>query len=417
MKMVSLVMISFLSLAVQAQTFEPYTGSLVWENASMLPQFQEWQPMYQEAEDIANDLSRGGGKYSLIYKQKGGSSHQALVIRNSDQKTMGIWSAPNHATYIEGEIFAFNIARLLNRSQWATPATKVFLTGEGRIAAQKAMEAKSPAARECNRAHILNYINANPHYIMGMYKQFEAGVRPVDIPELVDRENQKRLNPNHSLVQMISNNGPQPKGQLMYLSKSKRLSYSYSDADSQGAALDTELAKQLSFLALVDALNSQRDRFGPYGSNMEAMYNGSEKTFKISLVDNGGTADSAFTVSLRYFTGANGVGVSRFEREVFNNVLELDNFLKGKSSRYLDYHSVEDLKVAVGYETYPSTAGRAPAPGCGNHMFLFEPWKKRWDIRWSAFVKAVDVVATHMRKYERDQNAFFDENQVILSTR
>lgn len=414
-KLVLWVMALLLSVTVHAQQFQPYEGSLVWENASMLPQFQEWQPMYQEAEDIANDLSRGGGKYSLIYKQKGGSSHQALVIRNADQKTMGIWSAPNHATYIEGEIFAFNIARLLNRSQWATPATKVFLTGAGREAAQKAMEAQAPKARNCNRAHILNYLNANPYYIMGMYKQFEAGVKPVDIPELVDRVNQKRLNPNHTLVQMISNNGPKPRGQMMYLSKDKKLSYS--DADAQGAALDVDLAKQLSFLALVDALNSQRDRFGPYGSNMEAMYNGNEKTFKISLVDNGGTADAAITISLKYFVGSNGQPVSRFEREVFNNVLELDKFLKGKSSRYLDYHSVEELKQAVGYETYPSTAAKAPAPGCGNHMFLFEPWKKRWDIRWAAFVKAVDAVSTHMRKYENDENAFFDENSMILTQR
>jgi len=215
-------------------------------------------------------------------------------------------------------------------------------------------------------------------------------------------------------VQMISNQGPMPKGQYMHLSKSKKLSYS--DVDSQGAALDTELAKQLSFLALVDALNSQRDRFGPYGSNMEAMYNGSEKTFKISLVDNGGTADSAITVSLKYFVGSSTrPGVSRFEREVFNNVLELDNFLKGKSTRYLDYHSIEELKKAVGYETYPSMAGAVQAPPCGNHMFLFAPWKKRWDIRWAAFVKAVDAVATHMRAYENDQNAFFDESSLILT--
>jgi hypothetical protein len=403
-----LVVCSLLSTsqAFAENGFEPYSGSLTWDAASLLPQYSQWQSMYEDAKDIADDLSQSRGKYSLIYKTKGGSSHQTLVIRNSDKKVMGIWSAPNHATYIESEIFEFNVARLLNRSQWATPATRVTLTGAGRDQAEEALKTEV-SARACNRAHILNYMEANPHYIIGVYKSFESGVKPVDLVELVDRVDQKRLNPNHALVKMLNRDNGKPTGQIMYMNQNKNLSYS--DKGSIGQAVDTELAKELSFLALVDALSSQRDRFGPNGSNMQAMYNGGEKTFNISLVDNGGGADSPFTVSLRYFVGSSSrPGVSRFEPEVLKNVLALDDFLKGKTSTYLNYHSIEELKTAIGYESYPSTMGNVKTPGCGNFMFLFGPWKKRWDIRWASFTKAVDAVATHMRKYENDPNAFFD---------
>ena len=401
------------SVALATSGFEPYNDDLVWKNSSMLPEAHRWQSMYQEAQDIAQDLSSGGGRYSLIYKQKGGSSHQALVIRNADNKTMGIWSAPNHATYIEGEIFAFNVARLLSRSNWSTPAVRMTLTGVGRELALKAMEAQAPKARNCNRAHILNYMNANPHYVIGVYKQFEEGIKPVDIRELVDRVDQKRLNPNHPLVRMITRDGAQPEGRPVYLTSKKSLSYSEKDAIAVNTEI--ELAKQLSALALVDALTSQRDRFGPYGSNMEAMLNSHQKTFAITMVDNGGSADSAHTVSLKYFVGSpTRPGVTRFERELFETVLALDSFLKGQSSRFLDYHSVNELKKALGYEDYPSTAGRIPVPGCGNHTFLFGAWKKRWDVRWSAFTKAVDEVAKHMKPYQRDPQAFFYDNSINL---
>jgi hypothetical protein len=403
----------FMSSLALANGFEPYNDDLVWTKSDMLPQKERWQNMYLEAQDIAQDLSSGGGRYSLIYKQKGGSSHQALVIRNADNKTMGIWSAPNHATYIEGEIFAFNVARLLNRSEWSTPAVRLTLVGPGREQALKAMEAQAPKARSCNRAHILNYMNANPHYVIGVYKQFEDGIKPIDIPELVDRVDQKRLNIKHPIVRMIMRDGELPQGRPVYLSSKKTLSYS--DQNAIAISTDIELAKQLSALALVDALTSQRDRFGPYGSNMEAMLNSQEKSFAITMVDNGGSAESANTVSLKYFIGSPGrPGVSRFEREVFDAVLELDDFLKGKRSRFLDYHSILELKKALGHEDYPSTVGHIPVPGCGNHTFLFGAWKRRWDIRWGAFVKAVDLVSAHMRKYQNDPQAFFEEYPINI---
>ena len=108
--------------------FTAYTGTSIWEDYHLLPQAEQWQPYYSEAHEIAEDLNRNGGKYRLEYKIPGGSSHQLWVIRVADGKAVGLWSAPNHATYILGEIFAFHLTRIFSRSQWGTLGVRVDLS-------------------------------------------------------------------------------------------------------------------------------------------------------------------------------------------------------------------------------------------------------------------------------------------------
>lgn len=404
---IALTMISY-SFA-EAQEFKPYKGPGIWINYGKLPQSEPWTPMYESAAEIARDLNSGGGKYTLDYKVKGGSSHQTLVRRVADNYIMGIWSAPNHATYILGEVFEFNVARLLNRSEWATPAVRMTLSGPGRSIAKKANETPSQS-RACNREHIVTYMNSNPYYIVGVYKAFATDATPVDLVEIVDRKATNRLDTNHFLVRSLSKDNPQPQNRTVYLNAKSELTF-----QAEGAIAsrnETDLAKQLSFLTLVDALSSQRDRFGIYGSNMQAMFNKSKKSFTISLIDNGGTADTAYAASLKYFVGkAGGPGVTRFEREVFDKVIALDEFIKGQRGEFLGYKSVQEFKEALGYETDPSEAGPIAnvGPVCKiSHMFLFAPLKQRWDIRWKAFVTALDEVARYMKPFENDPNAFFN---------
>lgn len=385
-------------------SFQPHQGPATWPNHDLLPQAAELNWVYEDARDIAEDLNSGGGKYVLEYKQKGGSSHQTQVRRRSDGKLMGIWSAPNHATYILGEIFAFNLARLFERAQWGTPGTRMTLVGQGKQQAFEANSAPAPAARQCNRAHILTYLKANPYYIVGAYMPYLPGKKPESVPEIVDRANGKRLNANQMIVKTLNRRGPQPENRDVYLSAKKTMSHRPAPGDL-GRANERDLAKQLSFMTLIDALNSQRDRFGPYGSNLEVMIDLSEKTFYLSNVDDGGIADAANTISHRYFLE----NVSRFERDVFDKVLALDDFIKGRRSEFAGFRTVDELKVALGYETAPATAGPIPSAQCSSdHRFLFAPLKQRWDIRWKAFTTALTAVAAHMRKFENDADAFFE---------
>lgn len=397
-----------LALPLQALAgFTPFTGPSTWDNSPALAQHQMWADMNDLARDIADDINLGGREYRLEYKVKGGSSHQAFVKRISDDKVLGLWSAPNHATYTEGEIFAFNVSRLLGRSQWSTHAVRMTFEGRGRTAAFNAMNASnSPKSRACNKESILTYMRANTHYVNGVFKGFRPGEKPEEIPELVDRVHKARFNLDHRLIKMTKKSGPRPTGAAVYLA-GNRLAFT-KPAGASFASTDAALAKQLSFLALVDALNSQRDRFGPYGSNMEAMVNSKTGSFTIANIDNGGISDAASTSSLNYFVGA--TGVSRFEREVFNKVIAYNNFIqKGVRSPLVPYRSVAELKLALGYETYNSEFGpiAKPASCSSSHAFLFNSLKARMDVRWKNFTVGLNRVATHMSQFSNDPSAFF----------
>ena len=227
-----------LSVAQAAGDFSPYSGPGSWQNFNQLPQYQKWSWMYDDAQEIVSDLNSGSGKYRLEYKKRGGSSHQTLIRRNSDDRIMGIWSAPNHATYILGEIFAFNLSRLLGRSQWSTAGTTMVLTGPGRKMAYEAYDYRdTPKARRCNRDTILNYMDINPHYIVGAYMAFEPGKKPEDIPDIVDRKHKKRLNSDHFIVEMISKKGPRPQGRDVYLNLGRTNELSYSPGKKSDALL------------------------------------------------------------------------------------------------------------------------------------------------------------------------------------
>lgn len=391
--------------------FQPFQGSATWNLDHMLPDHAQWSSMYDDARDIANDLNSGGYKYRLDYKKKGGSSLQTLVVRVADNRVMGIWSAPNHATYIEGEIFAFQIARLFERSSYVTPGVRMTLTGPGVQAAYRASTPAEtvPNARLCNQAHIVSYMQANPYYITGVYKAFVEGTKPADIPELVDLKQQKRLNADHFLVAMTNNRNAQPRNFPVYLNSDSTVSYQPKRGTTLlGRSTDTLAAKQISFMSLVDALNSQRDRFGPYGSNMQAMLDKNTQTFTIAAVDNGGLADSPNTNSLKYFLDS----TSRFERDVAQRVLDLDAFIKGRSATFLQFRSISELKAAMGIESelnQDSPFRAIQSPVCKeSYPQLYYAYGKRIDLRWKNFVTALDQVAKKVSSVSNDPNAYYN---------
>ena len=207
---------------------------------------------------------------------------------------------------------------------------------------------------------------------------------------------------------MTTKEGPQPRGLPIYLHTNKVVAYSRVRGQSVLAkSTDADLAKQISFMSLVDALNSQRDRFGPFGSNLESMLNKRNGTFTVAAVDNGGIADAANTQSLQYFLGY----TSRFERDVFDRVLQLDDFLKGRRSTFLQFHSVAELKQAMGIESELSQDGYFAGANSSVCQYrypqIYESYGKRMNTRWKNFVTALGAVARKMRALQYDQNAFF----------
>ena len=402
----------------------------VWNESDQMPEHEKWRSMYELAEDIADDYNSGGTKYQIKYKKNGGSSYQTLVY-GPEGDIKGIWSAPNHATYLLGEIFAFNIARVLGRSSWSTPAVRMTFMDLGRDKIETVIRSTTPEvnkelsqtlgrSRRCNRDTQLAYLKHNQNFINGAFMYFVPGVSPKKVPELVDRTQGSqygRLNKAHFLVKML-NGRLNPTGNPVYFIPSRsRQKFTY---ERPGAgtvyytSTDTELTRQLSFMTIVDSLNSQRDRFGPIGSNMEVMINKNDGSVALTLVDNGGLSTSYWDLaSMRTFVGRNGENVATkvFEKDVYDRVLALDEFLNGvegeKSPQFLNYESETEFQMALGYEVNQPLSGEDKAAlaewtkpySCKyDHRFLFN-WNERWENRYLKFKQGLKKVADHMRKH------------------
>ncbi|MEM7646684.1 MAG: hypothetical protein AAF203_07235 [Pseudomonadota bacterium] len=400
--------------------FEDYdqSNNVFLEN-DLLPQADLWQGMFDDAKAIEEALNSGDfSTYKLVEKTRangGGSAGSSvqLLVHDADGNVKGIWSPPNHATWLEGEIFAFTVSRILGRSNWAVPATRMFLVGDGRTAAKDLIT--SLKGRKCNKAHVVNYMTANDQFIPGAYMGFVEGFRPKEVPELVLKKGQTSstdFNRGHWAMKMVLGTGPMPEGKPVYLDvKRGKLSLT-EPAGEHRVSTDTLLARQISLMTIVDALNAQRDRFGN-GSNSEAFISASETgttddpTFAVMGIDNGGIMQMSkgSTRSLHRFLKGN--GMRRFEKEVYERIVQLDQFLNGGvvASLTIDgitYNSEADLAYAMGAEDFNGTSVKtvSEAAKCHghNHNYLFD-MDGRWNGHWKQFKVALGKISAKMQDW------------------
>ncbi|GEM_PF-5619950 len=430
---------SFLSVA-HASYSEYDTNNNLGPDNTLLPQDHMWEKMYDDAKAIERSLNLGDGRYTLVTKPPSGTSIQSLV-KDEYGNTLGIWSAPNAATRLEGEIFTFNVARLLGRSEWATAGIRMFLVGEGRKEmVQQYRNTRITSGNhhnECNLGQINNYAEVNDTYMPGFFAWFDPNQRPSDLPEIVYTLRTIGFTPDHFIVEHVNSNGGMPSGRKVYYKlnpgrgeERQRMSYSRPSGEYREST-DIELANQLSLMALVDALVSQRDRFGVYGSNSEVMIDTDGNGFAITMVDNGGTTEytRGRTSSTRTFLGdfnspkrqRNGqIGLAippmrRFEKGVYDRVIAVDKFLKGESS-FLDiggkrFDSEQELAYALGIERIAGSSMRQRPParvrGCDPYYYIFDMDARNQNM-WTNFKINLDLVATHMKKmYRQNPNDTF----------
>lgn len=400
MKLIFLTLFVFLFQSISA-----FASEMVFLDNGALPQGDLWASMYVDAAEVETSLNSGDGKYTLIYKRKGGSSQQTLVVRTSDQKVMGIWSAPNHATYLEGEIFAFNLGRLLGHSEWVTPATRMFLSGPGMdIASEAYNPGDTPKARRCNRDHFNQFIGLGNSFVPGAYMSFVDGLAPAAVPNIVNRKKQKGFNDNHMVVKFVTG-VKEPSNDPVYLDLAKDEIVSSQPSGDYRVATEIDVARQLSFMALVDSLNSQRDRFGPYGSNMEAMMQTDGDAFAISAVDNGGLDRAAKTSSLRALLGQYGRPIVKFEEEVVDRVLAINEFVQSNAASPLiidgkTFVTLDELRNALGIATVEGAQVKIKSQmscGWGGYMWLYD-WNSMTNTRWKKFKEGLAIVSKHINQ-------------------
>lgn len=446
-----------------------FSGEETWSHYNWRNDNQFW--VFEKSEEVAKDLNEGNGRYQLEYKRKGGSSAQLLVKDTETDSVIGLFSAPNHATYTLTETFTYNLSRYLDKGHWTGAATRMTLVGPGYDQAKREYYSQVQSTRACNLAQIkgyFDYFQGEPGFLTGIFVPF-GNEKPEDLQELVvsqpvTRTNKlntnDKLRSSHFLTKYVEGRADQkPTDRIVYFVEEKKYvtvenadgttrtrKFSWNglyrnpstkrllEAKNYYLASEIELVKQLSFMMLVDALSGQRDRFGT-GNNMQvfvakdrnAAPGAPNGTFFLSAIDNGGGSDNpkssrvSKSQSLKYFLGElGGPGIQRFEREIFNKMRILNSLLEQEERDASDadvQHSAQFSEIAksLGYEKLAGDFGpkdRTISQGvCDyDHGFLFAPYYDLFEARFRNFKYAVKLVWNHMEAvYEKDgEDTFID---------
>lgn len=299
---------------------------------------------------FANNLDLSDKKIGLEPKHGDGSS--AYFKLKIDGKTWGAILPDNSGNLVYGEILSFNLARALGRPELCGPAALKVLEGPSLERFTAAMRETKFVGEERlkNQQAILEYISQNPEYLETVLKMW--GPKPYDVDELTTPDD--KFNIKEPFADFLNAKRPQPSATLVSL------------PGVPGKARECDLADQLSTIFLIDALAAQADRFSK--GNINAIVQ--DGIVSLVAYDNGGTWDKGEFLDL-YLSW-----VTRFDRDVAQRILALNDFLNGKQKAFLNFHRKTDLRNALGLETE--------------------------DAYWQTFKERLAVVARHIRKQKGD---------------
>jgi len=355
----------------------------------------EWA--YEKSREVAKDLNENGGagKYGLKPKPPGGSSRQLFVTQNG--KPIGIFSPPMHATYILGEIFPYNIARIMNRTNWVATGVRMTLKGKG---AKKVKDIyKAWGGRDCNIVAVNEYFKKNSNHVHGVFIPFD-GRRPKKAKKLVNTNRSiNELNHSHFLVNSIAGKTTAEFSGTVYYNGRDVVKTS---GDYKEPKIDA--AAQLSLLMVLDALAWQRDRLNS-GGNMEVFVDKRDGSFVISPIDNGGITDfGRSTPSIRALINKR-KGVRAFERIVVDSVREMQKIVtSGRGVINGNTVGENELKRILGYENFAEkNRGFRLTGKCSKIHYppLFGAIGARWKVRWKKFKSSLKIVTQYFDELER----------------
>jgi hypothetical protein len=247
----------------------------------------------------------------------------------------------NSSSDPEAEVVSYRLARFLGVSDIYNPVTYTQL---GPLAAARfklllSRQRESDPDRRANYLRIVNQLNVNPKSIFGIYRHRPKGNKyPANSLGFAGQFNQ-----GSAMAPLIQASGPLPTDKLISLPgvKGERPEY------PKPAEKESELARQLSVIMVVDQLMGQWDRFW---RNLEASGDSAGR-LQLLARDNGGA-----TVDDWEWHGNYNRWVSRYDRDVMATLSRLHSFLKGSSPRFAGFDDVGTWKTAVGFRKASSFA-------------------------------------------------------------
>ena len=292
--------------------------------------------------------------YEFTYKTSGTSI--GFKVASPGKRNSGMWVPECSATNLEAEVVSYRLSRVLGVSENFNPASYYEL-GPGAISRFKSMmrSEKNKWRRE-NTGKVRSRISSNSQTLFGIYK-FRHKRSSQDISRLASGN---RLKTSHPLARFIRGDGPMP--------GTKRIGVPGVRAEASGAPSPTEseavLASQLSTMFVIDMLTGQWDRFS--GGNIEAY---AHKDGRLQLIsrDNGG-ASLSWNTSAWYNRYAS--WVTRFDRQLVERLVALDQFLSGKEGKFENFTSVDQFRKEAGFlsdRSFGKFRGKLSS-FCGTHV-------------------------------------------------
>ncbi len=303
----------------------------------------------KKAREIEDYFETGSNRVKITLNEKSGNSVYMLVFLNSqarhghsnEYKLLGAILPENSSTIVLGEIFSYNLARVLGFEKYYGPGVHFVLKGEGlKKFRSMILKARYNEAKEINRKNLLKQTK-RANKLNCVYKKW--GSKPYDLNKLV-RNNS--LNPQNIMANYITAKNKKPGSEMIELADLRQ-----GPGNGKGIAID--LARQLSVIMLIDILTGQWDRFS--GGNLQAtVQNG-----KISLAafDNGGTF--CYNDGARLFKRYISI-VSRFDKDIVKRLVKMNNFLNKKTIKsFLIYKSEEEFRNDMGIIQGPDNLSKA----------------------------------------------------------
>lgn len=257
-------------------------------------------------------------------------------VSEPGHRKSGTFAPQNTSNNLESEVVAYRLARFLGISDIYNPVG-YYTLGPLATARFRDMLKKHPESdpdRRVNRTSALAALAANPQSLPGIYRFRQHGERYA-VASLGTPEG--HLNTSHPLATFIRANGPVPGDKLISLAgvKGARAEYPRKPVEKE-----SELARQLSDIMLVDQLLGQWDRFV---NNLEAFGDATGRVQFIARDNGGGTVDDWEWYSLY------DKWLSRYDRDVTQKLAELHAFLHGETKSFSGFDNIEQWKTAVGF--------------------------------------------------------------------
>ncbi len=328
------------------------------------------------AEKLEYLLETGDKRVRFTLSETSGTSVYMIVflcedsncVETKSHQLLGAILPENSSTKVLGEIFSYNLARVLDLAEYYGPGVHLNLKGKGLKKFRKMiMNAAYNEHKEKNRKTLID-LTRNREKLHCAYKKW--GSKPVDLEKLILNNSVNKAN---ILIKYIQSENKKPDNEFISLS-----SLSHSNLRGNGKALD--LARQLSGIMVIDMLTGQWDRFS--GGNLQAtIKNGN---VKLASFDNGGTF--SYSKQNKWFTHYKKI-LTRFDKKIVKCLNNMNNFLNIKNTdSFLNYSSENEFRGDMGIITGPDNLANA-------------------DWVWKMFKRNLSMLIEHVKQVEERYGA------------